>query len=74
MFKVNLWYMLHPLPCFRSLLFSEPWALRLNHLHHFLVRQLPAYAQDCSAIYPPRALSLKTDSTISAAVSSRLHM
>ena len=52
--------------CARSLLFSAPWALRLNHLHQFLARQLPAYAQDCTAVYPPKALFLKANAASSA--------
>lgn len=41
----------------RSVIFSTPWLLRLNYMHQCLVQQLPKYADDCSAIYPPSALS-----------------
>lgn len=39
---------------------AQPWALRLAHLHRFLAQCLPAYASDCSAIFPPAGLHLDT--------------
>lgn len=40
----------------RHMVFSGFWSIRLNHLHQYLCANLPLYASDCCAVYPPSGL------------------
>lgn len=40
----------------KSLPFTASWMIRLHYVHKFFVKWIPSYAEQCSAIHPPKFL------------------
>lgn len=40
----------------KSLPFTASWMIRLQYVHKFLIKWVPFYAEQCSAIHPPKFL------------------
>lgn len=40
----------------KSFPFTASWTIRLHYVHKFLIKWVPSYADQCTAIYPPKFL------------------